>query len=193
MFTGITQSLSNVVSVKKSGMVLRVRIAKPAQWIIALGQSVAIDGVCTTIVAYGKTFFDVECMQETLAKTIVGDYVEGCVVNLERPLRLQDFVDGHLVQGHVDGVAKVADVQEFGETREIWFSLPKSVQGLVVPKGSVAINGVSLTVVHVKRKSFSVALIPFTLVHTNLGALRKGDVVNIEADLIARYVHQKSV
>lgn len=184
MFTGIIQASAKVAASEKSGACVRVRIEKPRGWKLALGQSVAVDGICSTVTKQRAKFFDVEYMPETLSKTTAGEFAIGRVVNLERSLTLRDFVDGHLVMGHVDATGTV--VEKNNNTEE--FSLPLSLMRFVAVKGSITINGVALTVIGKKKRSFSVALIPFTITHTNLGALKRGVAVNIEVDLIARYL-----
>jgi riboflavin synthase len=188
MFTGIIQSTAKVRSVTKDGSVLRARVERPIDWELAIGQSIAVDGVCSTVIAFDADSFEVEYMPETLAKTTVGKLIEGSVVNLERSLTLQDFIDGSLVSGHVDAVGNVEEVVLFGETKEMMISFPSELKKYIAPKGSIVINGVSLTVVDTEGDSFRIALIPYTLEWTNLGVLTKGDTVNIEVDMLARYV-----
>ena len=188
MFTGIIQSKTTVASAKKEGSVIRVRIEKPRGWKLSIGQSVAVDGICSTVTTLPKGFFDVEYMPETLLKTTAGSFAQGSIVNLERSLTLNDYIDGHVVQGHVDARARVVEVIEEGTTRRITIEIPKSLSRYVAALGSIAINGVSLTVARLERGRATIALIPHTLAVTNLGSLKKGDMVNVEVDLIARYI-----
>lgn len=188
MFTGIIQATAKVTSAKKAGDCIRIGIRKPAAWKLVLGQSISIDGICSTVVARSKDTFDVEYMPETLLKTTAGSFAHDTLVNLERSLTLNDFIDGHIVQGHVDARARVTGVVDEGNTRRITVEIPKALVRYVAALGSIALNGVSLTVARLESGSATVALIPHTLAHTNLGALKKGDLVNMEADLLARHI-----
>lgn len=153
-----------------------------------LGQSVSVDGVCSTVMSLRPSFFEVEYMPETLAKTTVGSFQNNTPVNLERPLALRDLVDGGLVQGHVDARGTIRLIEKDGKTQTLAVAVPKALEKYIASKGSVTINGVNLTITWVKKGTFGVALIPYTLTHTNLGSLKKGDAVNIEVDVVARYV-----
>lgn len=188
MFTGIIQSVVPILSLTPSGECLRVRMKKPAGWKLTLGQSVAVDGVCSTVIAQKTGFFEVDYMPETLAKTTVKTFKKNTLVNLERSLTLRDALDGGLIQGHVDieGVVQTVEIQ--GKTRVLTIVVPAVLKKYIALKGSIVVNGVSLTVALVKKNTFSVALIPYTLTHTNLKLLKRGDRVNIEVDILARYV-----
>lgn len=190
MFTGIIQAAVPILSVVPKGECLLVRIKKPAGWKVNLGQSIAVDGVCSTVVTHKSGFFEVEYMPETLAKTTVKAFQKNTSVNLERSLTLKDFIDGHLVQGHVDARGIVGKIDEKGETKEIAITVPKDLMKYIATKGSITVNGVSLTVARSAKNTFGVALIPFTLTHTNLGLLKKGDSVNVEIDMMARYAEK---
>ncbi len=187
MFTGIIQATVKVRKTEKAGECLRVSVERPSDWSLVHGQSIAIDGVCSTVVAFDEQSFDVEYMPETLAKTSVGNFQEGTEVNLERSLTLQDFIDGSLVQGHVDTTGKIEKIEKLGDTKEMTLSFPSELKKYIAPKGSIVVNGVSLTVAGVDDSGFRIALIPYTLTHTNLGMLAEGDTVNIEVDMLARY------
>ena len=167
---------------------MRVRVTKPNGWRFAIGASVAIDGVCSTVVAQGTKWFAVEYMPETLAKTNAGALTKGSLVNLERSLTLKAAIDGHLVSGHVDAPVRIMRVTSRAEQTDISFAIPKELQRFVAYKGSVALNGVSLTVSAHTRGNASVSLIPHTLEHTNLGLAHEGGALNLEVDLLARYV-----
>ena len=167
--------------------VLRVRAPGVAAE-MKLGESVAVSGACLTVVSSERDAFEAEMMEETIRSTRLGSLKPGDKVNLERALRLGDRLDGHLVSGHVDGTAAVKRVEDAGDTRKCWISLLPSLSGFIACKGSVAIDGVSLTVIDVQDGEFSVGLIPTTLRETTIGGLRPGDPVNIEVDLIARYI-----
>ncbi len=188
MFTGIIQVTAQIRSVVKINDVLRVRLERPRGWVLAIGQSIAVDGVCSTVIAFDEDSFEVEYMQETLAKTTVGSFQEGMIANLERSLTLRDRIDGSIVQGHVDATGKVEMVLVLGETKEMNISFPSEFGKYIAPKGSIVVNGVSLTVVDTTKEAFHIALIPHTLEQTNLGVLTEGDAVNIEVDMLARYV-----
>jgi riboflavin synthase len=155
---------------------------------VPLGGSIAVDGVCLTVVARRRRRLEADLGPETLARTTLGERRTGDRVHLERPLRLGDPLGGHLVAGHVDGVARVEHVRPRGEAVELTLSAPAGLSAYLAPKGSVAIDGVSLTVNGVAGRSFSVMLIPHTLAVTKLGRLRPGDKVNIETDLLAKHV-----
>jgi len=157
---------------------------------VALGDSISISGCCLTVVAIHADSFDFEAGEETLSKTNLGRLVIGSRVNLERSLRADARLGGHFVQGHVDGTATVQDIVRNGEWIDMWFAPQRDQLRLLVPKGSVAIDGISLTVVNVTHDQFSVALIPHTLEVTTLGRVTKGTVVNIENDILGKYVDQ---
>ncbi len=186
MFAGITQAVGPVVSASERNRCHTVRIRTPRGWKPSLGQSVMVDGICSTVEKRGAGFFEVTYMPETLSKTTASSFSEGALLNLERSLKLSDFVDGHLVSGHVDAAARVVAVKAAGGSKTMAIELPKELKAHVSARGSIAINGVSLTVAHKEGRKVTVALIPFTLAHTNLGNLKKGDKVNIEADLLTR-------
>jgi riboflavin synthase len=180
--------MAKVRSVTKDGSVLRARVGRPTDWELTIGQSIAVDGVCSTVIAFDADSFMVEYMPETMIKTTVGSFQEGTKVNLERSLTLQDFIDGSLVSGHVDATGSIEKIETRGETKEMTVSFPAELKKYIAPKGSIVVNGVSLTVVSVEGGVLRVALISYTLEQTNLGLLEKGDMVNIEVDMLARYV-----
>jgi riboflavin synthase len=151
-------------------------------------QSVSHDGVCLTVEEVGIGMHKVTAIPETLKKTCLSNWKEGTVVNLERCLRLEDRLDGHIVQGHVDCTATCLSVNKKKGSREFEFGFPRKFAALVIEKGSVCINGISLTAFDVKKKSFRVAIIPYTLEYTNVGNIKKRTVVNIEFDIIGKYL-----
>ncbi|MGH2779573.1 MAG: riboflavin synthase [Actinomycetota bacterium] len=191
MFTGIVTSLGVVKRARERVGVLEVEIeaAKLARD-VEVGDSVAVNGVCLTATRTTRKTFTAQAMDETLTATTIGSLSKGSTVNLEPAARFSDRIGGHMVQGHVDYVASVVRIEEQDGTRRIWFALPGAVLRYLVPRGSVAIDGVSLTVVEVGRTSFQVAMIPHTLEVTTLKDLSVGSVVNIEVDVIAKYVEK---
>lgn len=197
MFTGIVTDVGEVLSVEPRGELRRLRIACSYESdSIALGASIACSGVCLTVVAAARegarTVFDVDAAAETLAVTTVGTWACGTRVNLERALKIGDELGGHIVTGHVDGVARIMSRDDFDDMSRFWIAAPHELSRFIAKKGSVALDGVSLTVNEVDRDRFSVLLIPHTLSVTTLGALRAGDAVNIEVDLMARYAARLS-
>lgn len=191
MFTGIIQSIGTVKHIERDKDLVRCTIYAPD--IAAeqqLGSSVAVDGTCYTVTAFDKETFTFEAMPETQKRTILGLYKKGTTVNLEIPLKLGDRLHGHFVQGHVDTIAEVLEITTTGESKTLRISLPPSIKKFVAYKGSIAVNGVSLTVSAVYEDSFEVALIPETLLRTNLGIIHVEAWVNLEVDLLARYILQ---
>ena len=182
MFTGIVEEAAKVASAEIRGACKRVRIQKPRGWKLSNGQSMSIDGICSTVVSFGKNSFDVEYMPETLSKTTAGYFARGSVVNLERSLRYGDRIEGHLMQGHVDGRMRIGAIIEIGRSRELVVAVPSALEKRIALHGSIALNGVSLTVAQKRGHTIVVALIPHTIAHTNLGLLSVGDRVNIEFD-----------
>jgi riboflavin synthase len=191
MFTGLIQDVGKIVSLqlKEKSAILAVETSLPLRS-MELGASIAVNGACLTITKKGKNRFAVDVSPETLNRTSLAILRIGSLVNLERPLRLQDGLGGHLVTGHVDGVAFVESIERQGEFIFFTFRVPAQLGSFLVSKGSIAVDGISLTINECSRKRFSVAIIPFTLEHTNLRARRVGDKVNIETDLIGKYVQK---
>jgi riboflavin synthase len=191
MFTGLIEDLGQIerVQLKTSSAVLTVKTRLPLRT-MSRGASVAVNGACLTIVKKSKGAFTVDVSPETLKRTSLQNLTAGSLVNLERPMQLQDRLGGHLVTGHVDGVGFVESIERQGQFMFFSVAVPSRIGSLLVTKGSVAVDGISLTVNDCAQKSFSVAIIPFTLQHTNLRVRRVGDKVNIETDLIGKYVYQ---
>jgi riboflavin synthase len=189
MFTGLIEDVGKIESLRigNRAAVLKVQ-TRLSVGAMPLGASIAVNGTCLTVVKKDKRAFAVDVSPETLKRTSLEALRTGSLVNLERPLRLQDRLGGHLVTGHVDGVATVASIEKTGEFTFFTFRVPLRLGCLLVSKGSVAVDGISLTVNDCNERRFSVAIIPFTLQHTNLRARRVGDKVNIETDLIGKYV-----
>ncbi|HEX4825698.1 MAG TPA: riboflavin synthase [Candidatus Polarisedimenticolaceae bacterium] len=189
MFTGLIEVCGKVARVERRAGLTRVTIkgdlgGEP----LREGESIAVDGACLTVAKRHAHGFDADVVRETLSKTTLGALAPGDAVHLERALALGDRLGGHLVQGHVDAVAEVLALSRRGGDVRLTASVPAAIAGLVAMKGSIALQGVSLTVSGVTKRSFEVALIPETLERTKLGRLRPGDALNVEADLIARYL-----
>jgi riboflavin synthase len=188
MFTGIITDIGIVRALEPKGD-LRVRIGTGYETAgIDLGASIASDGVCLTVVALGPDWYEVQVSGETVAKTNLGNWTVGRRVNLERALKLGDELGGHIVSGHVDGVAEVVGLRDEGESTRLRFRAPEHLAGFIAPKGSVALNGTSLTVNEVEGAEFGVNLIPHTKTVTTWGDVALGDRVNLEIDTLARYV-----
>jgi len=189
MFTGLVEALGSVERIEPDADGgRRLTIAAPFVRELEMGESVAVSGTCLTVVEFSDHAFDVQAGPETLRKTTFGSLAIGDPVNLERSLQLGDRLGGHLVQGHVDGVGRIIERTRSGEWETVWFEGPADLVAPMVRKGSVAIDGVSLTLVDVTRDRFSVALIPHTLAATTLGIKSVGAGVNLETDLISKYV-----
>jgi riboflavin synthase len=189
MFTGLVATMGSVLTLSSRGPGLRMSFeARFEGEPLVLGESIAVDGCCLTAAAVMAEGFEVDASAETLARTTLGRLAPRGVVNLERALRLGERLGGHLVTGHVDGIGELVSRRTVGETLAMTLSIPESLHRFVAEKGSVAVNGVSLTVNKVTSVGFEVTLIPSTLAQTNLGRLAPGDRVNMEIDLIARYV-----
>ncbi len=191
MFTGIVETVGEVLTVENGHQSCRLTIRSP-RFIpnMAVGSSIAVDGVCLTVVQVRGDRFSVDVGPETLRCTTLGSVSGGVQVNLEPPLRLDQLLGGHLVQGHVDGVGTLTQIIPDGDARWVEIALPHSLRAYVVEKGSVAIDGVSLTVARVTTDGFVVSLIPHTLAVTTLGTQRVGDRVNVEVDIMAKYVER---
>ena len=191
MFTGIVVEAGTVKRAKQRRGLLELEIEAPSiSKELKKGDSVAVNGVCLTATDTGRRRFSAQAMEETLARTTLGSLQKGRTVNLELPARLADRLGGHLVQGHVDGTAHVTRIEDDDGVLRVWFSAPDDILRYMVRKGSVTLDGVSLTVVDVGRTSFQVALIPHTLSVTTLGRLQPGVKVNVEVDVVAKYVER---
>jgi riboflavin synthase len=189
MFTGLVEVLGSVRDLVADGAGRRLTVLAPEVTAeLTLGDSVAVNGACLTVVARDAQTCAFQLAPETLQRTNLGALCPGDRVNLERALRLSDRLGGHLVQGHIDGVGHVAERRDDGEWVTVWFCCPPDLASQMVSKGSVAVDGVSLTLVEVAADRFSVALIPHTLAHTTLGFKGPGDAVNLETDLVGKYV-----
>lgn len=188
MFSGIIKSLGTVQSIKPSGSSLHITIASLISNELSIDQSISHDGICLTIVAAGNGVHEVDVVQETLSKTTFQHLKEGQVLNLENSITPATLLDGHLVQGHVDTTLECIEIDDLQGSWKIGFHLPAAFAALVIPRGSICINGVSLTVANLYEDTLEVAIIPYTFEHTNFKSLRKGDSVNVEFDLIGKYL-----
>jgi riboflavin synthase len=190
MFTGLVQDLGRISGHELTDDGVRLTVESELARELSGGDSVAVNGVCLTAIAVGERSFTAEVMNETLQRSSLRDAQAGTEVNLELPLRASDRLGGHVVQGHVDGVGVVGEVEDDGFARRIRVSAPDDVLRYIVSKGSVAVDGVSLTITEIDDASFTVSLIPETLERTNLGAARPGTAVNLEVDVLAKYVEK---
>ena len=189
MFTGIIIGKGKILSVisKETDRIFRIE-APFSMTDVAMGASIACSGCCLTVTEKGNNWFDVYVSGETLSKTNLGDWTEGTEINLERSLRLGDEMGGHIVSGHVDGLATIKSIKEDGDSWRIEIEPPKQLEKFVAAKGSVALDGISLTVNHVNDNLFDINIIPHTLDVTTLGRRKVGDKLNMEVDMLARYV-----
>lgn len=190
MFTGIITDVGEILELEKRGD-LRARIKTNYDTNgIAFGASIACDGICLTVVDFGDNWFDVEISAETVSKSVIGSGLWRIKhqVNLERSLKVGDELGGHIVSGHVDGIAKVSSIKDEGDSTRFMFEVPEELARFIAPKGSVALNGTSLTVNEVKDNSFGINLVPHTKKVTSWGKTKVGDPINLEIDTLARYV-----
>jgi riboflavin synthase len=188
MFTGIITDLGRVKDIVKDGDTRFTFATAYAMDTVAIGASIACCGCCLTVIEKGADWFAVQASGETLSKTTLGSWTVGTPVNFERAMALGDELGGHIVSGHVDGVGEVLEVTTEGESHRFRFRVPEDLKKYIAPKGSVAIDGVSLTVNEVEGAVFGVNIIPHTFEVTTFGALKPGSKVNLEIDMLARYV-----
>ena len=193
MFTGLVADLGTVAEVETTADGVRLRVASTLADELSEGDSVAVNGVCLTATDVAEGQFSADVMHETLRRSSLAEIADGTRVNLELPLRAADRLGGHVVQGHVDGVGAIRDAVEDGFARVVTIGAPPQVLRYVVEKGSIAVDGVSLTVMSVTADTFSVSLIPETLERTNLGEAAPGTPVNLEVDVLAKYVEKLMV
>ena len=189
MFTGLVEEVGSVSALarKASGLELTVGCRNVREG-LRIGDSVAVDGVCLTATNILPTGFVTQVVAETLSRTTLGSFTPGRAVNLERALRAQDRLGGHIVQGHVDGIARVLEVLAQGQSKVMRLSVPEVARAYLVPKGSVAIDGVSLTIARLEDDVMEIWLVPHTLANTTLGQKKPGEAVNLEVDVLAKYV-----
>jgi riboflavin synthase len=188
MFTGIIEATGIISQVTENGGNKTFWIESPISGDFKIDQSINHSGVCLTVEEVRENNHRVTAIAETLAKTNLAGWTVGQLVNLERSLKFDSRIDGHFVQGHVDTTAKCVSKKEKNGSWEFEFEFPKKFADLVIEKGSICLDGISLTVFDVTKKSFTVAIIPYTMEHTNLSLLKKGDGVNIEFDVIGKYI-----
>lgn len=195
MFTGLIEAVGNLSARETRGGDARLRIAmgtlpRGSADPVALGESISVNGVCLTVAAFDDAHFEADASRETLSLTTLGTLPVGRALNLERAMRADDRLGGHLVSGHVDGIGRLRSTGEDGLSRLFAFEAPAPLRRYLAAKGSITIDGTSLTVNAVDGDGFTVNLIPHTLAHTTLGALAPGDAVNLEVDQVARYVER---
>ncbi len=188
MFTGIIETLGSVASIEKESNNLNITIDSTFTNELKIDQSVAHNGICLTVVGIFDSQYVVTAVQETADKTTISDWKVGDIVNLERGMKLGDRLDGHIVQGHIDQTAICSKIEDAGGSTYFTFSYDSSIGNFTIEKGSITVNGVSLTVVNSKKDEFSVAIIPYTIEHTNFKKIEIGTKVNLEFDVIGKYV-----
>ncbi len=190
MFTGIIEATGTVTGIRREGTNLVLTIRSALAGALKIDQSLSHNGTCLTVTAVNKEEHQAVAIEETLQKTNLGLLKEQDTVNLERAMLLNERIDGHIVQGHVDTTGECAGREEKNGSIEFRFRFPKEFAPLVIEKGSICLNGVSLTIFNVTENEFTVAIIPYTLEHTNLKNLKPGDKVNLEFDLMGKYVNR---
>lgn len=188
MFTGIIETLGTVTNLKKDHDNLHITVSSPITSELKIDQSVAHNGVCLTVVALEKDTYTVTAIRETIEKTNLGQWQTGDLINLERAMRLGDRLDGHIVQGHVDQTGTCKSIEEANGSWYFTFEYDSSLNNITIEKGSITVNGVSLTVVNSKANEFSVAIIPYTFEHTNFHNFKVGTTINLEFDVVGKYV-----
>ncbi len=188
MFTGIIEATGLIRDIQDKAGARRISYSAPFASELGVDESVSINGVCQTVVNCDADSFETVVIEETLRKTNFGDSVVGDVVNLERSLRLGDRLDGHLVQGHADATGRIRSIIQEGTNWLITVDFPQEWSAYIVGRGSIALEGISLTVARLEHTSFTVAIIPYTWAHTNLHTLTSGDAVNLEFDILGKYI-----
>ncbi|SHI45250.1 riboflavin synthase [Flavobacterium terrae] len=188
MFTGIIETLGTIQSLQKEGENIHVSVQSKITSELKIDQSVAHNGICLTVVSIENDIYTVTAIKETIEKTNLGEWQVGDVVNLERAMKLGDRLDGHIVQGHVDQTAVCKNIEEVDGSWYFTFEYDRNLSNITIEKGSITVNGTSLTVVNSKINEFSVAIIPYTFEHTNFHSFKIGTKVNLEFDVIGKYV-----
>ena len=192
MFTGIIESIGIIENIDVNGTNRIFRVSSSLAPLLKVDQSLSHNGVCLTVESVQSNSYQVTAINETLSKTNLSAWKTGTKINLERCLQMNGRIDGHIVQGHVDTTAKCLEVTEKNGSWEFTFGTDPSFKGLMVEKGSISVNGISLTIFNVTETTFTVAIIPYTYHHTNMHDLKKNDIVNLEFDMIGKYV-QKAI
>ena len=190
MFTGIIEFVGVVSEITKVNSNYTIRIASPISNSLKIDQSVAHDGICLTVVQVGDNFHEVVAIDETIHRTTISQWKTNKKINLERCMLANGRFDGHIVQGHVDCTAQCEHIEDMNGSYKYWFIYPEKYHKLIIEKGSIAVNGTSLTVVDDKPGKFSVCIIPYTFEHTNFNSINKGDSVNIEFDILGKYINK---
>jgi len=193
MFSGIIQNTGIVTSIQSNGTTSRLEIQSPISSGLYIDQSIAHDGICLTITQIEQESHWVDVVKETLSKTSFAHLRQGQVINLEKSLTLNTLLDGHLVQGHVDTTLQCIELRDENGSWNLKFNLPAEFANLVIPRGSICLNGVSLTIAKLFDDSFEVAIIPYTFNHTNFKFIQPGDLVNVEFDLIGKYLLRQRI
>lgn len=188
MFTGIIETIGEVISLINEGDNTHLDIRSAITSELKIDQSVSHNGVCLTVVGIQEDIYTVTAIKETIDKSNIGDLQVGSKVNLERAMKLGDRLDGHIVQGHVDQTATCSDIKEANGSWYYTFTYSGALENITIEKGSITVNGVSLTVVNSKKNEFSVALIPYTMEHTNFNTFKVGTMVNLEFDVVGKYL-----
>jgi len=191
MFTGIIENLAKIISIKKSKSNLDITLSSSLTSEFKIDQSISHNGICLTVINIDGNNYTVTAIEETINKTTINSWKKGDFVNLKRAMKLGDRLDGHMIQGHIDQIGTCVDVTTKDGSWEYAIQYEKS-ENLTVEKGSIAVNGVSLTVIDSKTNSFKVAIIPYTYEHTNFKTLRKGDLINLEFDILGKYLYKMS-
>lgn len=189
MFTGIIEEIGKVLEIRRFSKSIRLKISSNfVTSDIQTGSSVCVNGACLTVVHLGNNFFEVDVVEETIKRTNLGFLTVGTFVNLERARKFNDRIDGHIVQGHIDAIGRIVRVQDFKEVRLFYISYPQEFKLNLVEKGSIAVDGISLTIAELNDNFFGVSIIPYTFENTNLKFRKVGDLVNLEFDILGKYV-----
>lgn len=190
MFTGLVETVGEIVALEERGPQARLTVAAPFSAEVAIGDSVAINGCCLTVVAFDDATFAFDLLKQTLAVTSLGDLQVGSIVNLERALAVGDRLGGHFVQGHVDSIGRIAELSEDGQDHRYEVTLPPEIYKYCIAKGSLCLDGISLTIAELREDSAVFWITPHTYLATNLHKKQAGDRINLEADLLAKYVEK---
>jgi len=190
MFTGIVRKLAKIKKIATKDGSLFIFIEAPGEWKIKEGDSISVNGVCSTVKKITKGYFQIEYMPETIKKTTAGSFQKGQKLNLEKSLTLNQLLDGHLVQGHIDTRGKIIEIKKIKQSKVMKIRILQKFMSFIAEKGSVSVDGISLTVVDTGKDWFSISLVDYTLKNTNLGTIKKGSEVNIETDILAKYIYK---